>query len=308
LEIIDLPEVLSAIGMPYHVMGAKQRQCLNVKPIQDADESSLVWISPSAQDKQRLVEITPANLIVCDHSIEVEPFADKKTFIIVENPRLAFLRIVNRLFAPKQEKGIHPSVCIHPAAVIGSNCYIGPFTYIGKSIIGNDCNIMGHVHIYDNVKIGNRVIIHAGTVIGSDGFGFQRNEEGILEKFTHIGGVVIEDDVEIQALSTVDRGAIGNTVIGQNTKVDDHVHIGHNASIGSNCLIAACTMVAGISIKDNVWIGPNATIADGIKIEKEAFITLGSVVVKDVAEHQKVTGNFAIPHDIFIHNLKSLLK
>ncbi len=307
-SIINVEKIVNTIGMPYSIMGDRLRVCINVRPIEEADEHSLIWISPKNKQKQHLAETSLASVIVCDESIFVKNLLTKKTFIIVENPRLAFLRILKEFFVSKPATGIHPTAFVHPQAEIGKECYIGPFCYIGKSKIGNNCQIMGHVFIYDQVKIGDNVIIHAGSVIGADGFGYQRNNAGKLEKFPHIGGVVIEDDVEIQALCTVDRATLGSTIIGKGTKLDDHIHVGHNVVIGSNSLITACVMIAGsATIGDAVWIGPNSSISDGVSIGNNAFITIGSVVVKDVLEGEKVTGNFAISHDLFIRNFKKKL-
>jgi len=288
---ITVEKIVKTIGMPYKIKGNRLRTCKNVKPIPEADEDSLIWISPKNEQKQHLAETSLASVIVCDESIFVENLLTKKTFIIVENPRLAFMRIIHEFFEAKYSAGIHPTAFIHPEADIGKECYIGPFCYIGKSAIGDNCQIMGNVFIYDQVKIGDRVIIHAGTVIGADGFGYQRNNSGKLEKFPHIGGVVIEDDVEIGANACIDRGTLGDTIIKSGTKIDNLVHIAHNVVIGEDVAIIAHAMIGGSStIGDKVWIAPCACVRDSIEIGENSLIGLGSVVLRSVMKDEIIFG------------------
>ena len=176
----------------------------NIKPIHEASEDSLVWISSIRNDKEDLIRNTKAKIIICDDSIDTSAFKDK-CFIIVSNPRLSFIRIADAIFTPKPTWGIHPTAFVDPEARIHPNCFVGPFPYIGKATIGDGCILYGHNHIYDNVVIGQKVIIHAGTVIGADGFGYEKNESGEFEKFPHIGGVIIEDNVEIGSNTCIDR-------------------------------------------------------------------------------------------------------
>ena len=127
------------------------------------------------------------------------------------------------------------------------------------------------------------VIIHANTVIGLDGFGYARNELGELEKFPHIGGVLIEDNVEIASNTTVQRGALGETVIRQGTKIDSHVHVGHNSITARHTVVTAHAMIGGsVQIGDYTWVGAGAMLKNGITIGSHAVVGLGAVVVKDV--------------------------
>ncbi|KAA5533768.1 UDP-3-O-(3-hydroxymyristoyl)glucosamine N-acyltransferase [Taibaiella lutea] len=279
----------------------------NVKPIDEANETSLAWISSQRADKEDLIKNTKARVIICDNDFVIYDDAEKKLkcFIRVKNPRLSFLRIVSALFEHKILPSIHATAVIHNEAVIGKNAYIGPNTVIGKSVIGENAVIFGNVFIYDDVIIGNQVVINAGVTIGSSGFGYSENEEGNLERFPHIGGVIIGDNVEIGANCSIDRGTLGNTILGNDVKLDNLVHVAHNVKIGNRCLLPAACMISGsVDIGDDVWIGPNSSISSNIKIENKGFITIGAVVTKNVAFNEKVTGNFAIPHEQFIKNLK----
>ncbi len=144
-------------------------------------------------------------------------------------------------------------------------------------------------------KIGKNVIVKQGAVIGTDGFGFERCVKRLI-RFPSLGGIVIGDNVEIGADTCIDRGTLGDTVIGDGTKIDNLVHIGHNAKIGKHCLIVANVLIGGSAvIGDECFIGASAVIRDGIKIGKRAFVGMGAVVVKDVAEGETVVGNPAKP-------------
>jgi len=157
-------------------------------------------------------------------------------------------------------------------------------------MIGAGSVIHSGVHMYDGVRIGRNVMIHSGCVIGSDGFGFERNEAGKWVKFPHIGGVVIEDDVEICALTHVARGALWDTVIGQGTKIDAQCHIGHNVIIGQDCVICAQAMVGCSSVGHGVWIAPGAILRNKIHIGNGALVGMGSVVTRDVPDKMTVMG------------------
>ena len=142
------------------------------------------------------------------------------------------------------------------------------------------------------IMLGSNVKIEPSVIIGASGFGFERNEQGKLEKFPQTGGVVIGNDVEIQAFSNVDRGTIDNTIIGSGTKIDTYCHIGHNVEIGEHCEIRAKAMLAGrVKIGDYVTIAPAASIIDGVTIGNNAFVGLASVVTKDVPANTVVAGN-----------------
>jgi UDP-3-O-[3-hydroxymyristoyl] glucosamine N-acyltransferase len=281
----------------------------NVRPIDQAEGDSLVWIKPSKANRQELVESTKAKIIISDDSIDFSttPLAEK-CFIVVSDPRLAYLRIVEKLFSSKPEYGVHQTACIHPDAVVHPKTAIGPFTYIGKSTIGEGTVIFGHVHIYDNVTIGKDVIIHAGTVIGADGFGYQRNEAGELEKFPHIGGVLIEDGVEIGSNTCVDKGVLGNTHIKTGAKIDNLVHIAHNVVVGKHSAVIAHAMIGGSTvIGDYSWVAPSAALLNGIKIGDKVTVGMSAVVTKNIPDGETWTGLPARPLDEFV-KLQSKLK
>jgi UDP-3-O-[3-hydroxymyristoyl] glucosamine N-acyltransferase len=170
---------------------------------------------------------------------------------------------------------VDESVVIGEGAEIGSGSRIGAGSVIGAKVrMGNDCELHPNVTVYPATRLGNRVVVHAGAVLGSDGFGYVRDEKtGHYEKFPQIGRLEIEDDVEIGANSTIDRGALDVTRIGRGTKIDNLVHVGHNVQIGEDVVIAAQTGLSGSAVvKNNVVIGGQVGIADHVRIEEGAIL------------------------------------
>jgi len=166
-------------------------------------------------------------------------------------------------------------VVIGEGAEIGPGSRIGAGSVIGAKVrMGNDCELHPNVTVYPGTRLGNRVIVHAGAVLGSDGFGYVRDEKtGHYEKFPQRGQLEIGDDVEIGANSTIDRGALDVTRIGRGTKIDNLVHVGHNVQIGEDVVIAAQTGLSGSAVvKNNVVIGGQVGIADHVRIEEGAIL------------------------------------
>jgi UDP-3-O-[3-hydroxymyristoyl] glucosamine N-acyltransferase len=220
--------------------------------------------------------------------------AYSKPLLIAEDPRLAFARAAH-LLRPKPERkpGVHGSAVVHGSAklgksvvidervVISQGAQIGDGTWIGAGsviatgvVIGGSCELYPNVTVYSGTRIANRVVVHAGAVLGSDGFGYARDaKSGRYEKFPQVGRLEIEDDVEIGANATIDRGALVVTRIGRGTKIDNLVHVGHNVQIGEDVVIAAQTGLSGSAvIEDNVVIGGQVGIADHVRIKQGAIL------------------------------------
>jgi len=186
---------------------------------------------------------------------------------------------------------IGKNVFIGENCILGNNVSIFPFSYIGNDVkIGNGSVIYPHAVILDRTKIGQEVIIYPGVVVGSEGFGYHR-VKGEFKAIPHVGKVVIGNRVEIGALSMIDRGTIGDTIIGDGTKIDNSVHIAHNVKIGKNVIILAQVGIAGsCELGDDVVIAGQAGIADHVKIGKGATVAAKSGVSKDVEEKEVVFG------------------
>lgn len=239
----------------------------------------------------------------------------KKVLIRVKDARVAMARVLPVFFPPDQPpSGIHPSAIIDttaqidPTAHIGPNCVIGPRVRLGaRSVlmggnciardcqIGDDACLFPNVVIYARTQIGHRVSIHAGTVIGSDGYGYVF-DEGRHRKVLQTGNVTIGDDVEIGANAAIDRGALGSTVIGQGTKIDNLVHIAHNVVIGRHCLVMGQVGFAGSThLGDYCVIASQSGIAGHLKLGTQAMVGAKSGVMRDIPDGGRVLGIPAAP-------------
>jgi UDP-3-O-[3-hydroxymyristoyl] glucosamine N-acyltransferase len=265
-----------------------------LRPVDTVDEDTLDWIGSSKPNKQQAAEQSNAYVILCDPSVEYSDIIKlrKKILIHVLNPKMAVARVANQFLLSKPLPGINSSSYIHPEAIISSSVYIGANCSIGNCFIGENTQVYPNVTIYDNVSIGNNVIIQAGAVIGTDGLGCERKEDGTLVKFSHIGGVVIGNNVEIGANCQVARGALSDTIIGNGTKINGLCFIAHNCVIGINVLFTGNTMIAGSAkIEDNATIYSGVIIREQRTIGKGATIGMGAVVTKDVPAYEVWIGN-----------------
>ena len=238
-----------------------------------------------------------------------------KTLIRVPNARIAFAKVLALFFPePNLPPGIHPSAVVAPDAQIDPTAHIGPWCIVGGKVavgarsvlhggnhlgdechLGEDVTLFPNVTLYPRTLIGNRVRVHAGAVIGSDGFGYVQ-DDGIHRKVPQIGNVIIGDDVEIGANVTVDRGALGPTIIGKGTKVDNLVQIAHNVVIGEYCLVISQAGIAGSTKLGNYVILAGQTgIAGHLKLGDRASVAAQSGVMNDIPAGEKWMGSPAGP-------------
>ena len=207
----------------------------------------------------------------------------------VRDPRYAFA-VAGRALAPApepDEPAIHPSAIVHPSAKLGVRTRVGAGTVVeANATLGDDCVLAANVTIYEGVKIGHRVVLQAGAILGSLGFGYARNPDtGEHLLFPQQGSLVIEDDVEIGANTTIDRGALGETRVGKGTKIDNLVHIGHNCILGKNVIIAAqvglsgsCTIDDNVIIAGQVGLGDHVHIGPGVILGGQSGVYPGKTV------------------------------
>lgn len=235
---------------------------------------------------------------------ELVPILSNKHYglCVVDKPRELFFELHNYLSSSTNYSRTEFKT------IIGDGCRISPLSSISEYnvAIGNNVTIEEFASIKKDVTIGDNSIICAGTVIGGDGFEFKRTDNSIL-KVIHAGGVIIGKNVEIQYNSCVDKGVYpwDNTIIGDNCKVDNLVHIAHAVKIGNNVMVVANSGIGGrTEIGAGTWIGFGATVTNGIKVGQNARVNIGSVVTKPVSDGGSVTGNFAIEHQRFLANLK----
>lgn len=295
-KFYKLNQIVKYVSNDNKITGNKNVKISNAKTPNEGNQNSIVFIGKEKKNRKELLIKTKAGVIVCDYSVD---FNDvdllNKCLILTDNPRLTFSNIVNNLFVKEIKPNIHKTAVIGEQAIIGNNCFIGPNTYVGDVTIGNNCRIYGNCYIYNNTTIGENVIIHANSVIGSDGFGYFKNNDGSYTKFPQLGGVIINDNVEIGSNTSIARGALGNTIIGKGTKIDNLVHIAHNVTIGTCCIITAGVVISGsVTIGNNVWLSPSVVILNNVNIGDNSFVGSNSLVIKKISKDSRVFGNPAI--------------
>lgn len=278
--------------------------------IEEATPGSLSFLA-NPKYEQYLYTTNASIVIVNNDLVLTEPV--KATLVRVENAYSAFTILLEKYNTIKLNKtGIEQPCFIHPTAKIGKNAYVGAFAYIGPDVtigdnckifpntyiadgvvIGNDVTFYAGVKVYFDCQIGNRVIIHSGTIIGGDGFGFAPNPDGSYTKVSQIGNVILEDDVEVGANTTIDRATLGSTIIRKGVKLDNLIQIAHNVEIGNNTVVAAQTGISGSTkIAENCIIGGQVGIVGHISIAKGTQIQAKSGISRVIdVEGKKWAGS-----------------
>lgn len=267
------PQTLETIAnlIKSKFVGANDYPVLGMNEIHVVEPGDIVFVDhPKYYDKALN---SAATIILINKEVDCP---EGKALLISDDPFRDFNKISN-YFKPF----VPASAAISPSATIGQGTIIQPNVFIGNHVvIGTNCVIHPNVVIYDNIVIGNNVIIHSGTVLGADAFYYKKRPEG-FDQLLSCGSVVIQDDVTLGALCTIDKGVTANTTIGQGTKIDNQVHVGHDTVIGKKCLIASQTGIAGcVVIEDEVTIWGQVGITSGITIGKNAIIHAQSGVSK----------------------------
>ncbi|HBY58667.1 MAG TPA: UDP-3-O-(3-hydroxymyristoyl)glucosamine N-acyltransferase [Solibacterales bacterium] len=315
-------ELADWLGATYE--GDGEREVTAAAPLETAGAEELSFVS--GRKALAAASASAAGCLIVPPSY----VSDGRTLIRAAEPRTAFARAVSRLHPrPAPEPGVHPSAVISPAAILGFGCSVGPQVSIGEGTrlgagcvieagcvigarvtLGERCRLAANVTVYDDVDIGDRTILHSGSVIGADGFGFVLQEDH-YEKFPQVGRVSIGNDVEIGANSCVDRAALGVTWIGDGAKLDNMVHVGHNCRIGRHVLIAAQTGFAGgVVVEDYAVIGGQVGIGDKARIESRAVLGSGAGVLssKIVRAGQVLWGTPARPLKEHLEQLANLAR
>jgi UDP-3-O-[3-hydroxymyristoyl] glucosamine N-acyltransferase len=289
---VTIGEIVDLVGGTY--AGSRETRVNGVAPLAEAGERQITFLSNPKYASQLASTRAAAVLVAADLGQE------SPKYIRVANPYLAMARVVQKWFDRPKLQGVSSLASIAGSAKIGSHVVIGPFVTIADDVtIGDETIIYPNVSIYAGSKIGKRCIIHSGVVIGSDGYGFVP-EGGRHHKIPQIGIVRIEDDVEIGAGTCIDRAALGETVIGEGTKIDNLVQIGHNVKVGKHCLLVAQVGIAGSTeLGDYVVVAGQSGFGGHLKIGSGVQVAAKSAVLDDVAEKTKVMGSPAIPFRVF---------
>jgi UDP-3-O-[3-hydroxymyristoyl] glucosamine N-acyltransferase len=258
-----------------------------VSSLEGARAGDLVF----ARSEKYLATVIGGTTVITSDELAPQVSAKSASAIVSPQPRLDFARAIAWLETHNGFVWSTEPPKVHPSARMGANVVLGQGVRIGAGT-----RIMNNVVIGEEVTIGDRCIIKSGAVIGEEGFGFERAPDGKAVRLPHLGGVEIEDDVEVGSLTTVCRGTLENTVLRCGVKIDDHVHIAHNVHIGRHSFVIADAEVSGgVVIGEEVWVAPCASIKNQIRIGDRALVGLGAVVVKDVAAGSVVFGNPAKP-------------
>jgi UDP-3-O-[3-hydroxymyristoyl] glucosamine N-acyltransferase len=319
----DVTSILSNLGIKYSIYSSKEdfdsTSIYGVKDIKGASSEDLSFCSLDDAEKAIMaVSKSSAKVIICHHSLEnlVYPRSGKQqSLIFVKNPRMVVMKIINEIYySPSvyKRKRIRQNIVKAPStstvsklARIGKNCSIGNFTKIGdKCVIGDNTVIGDGVIIEQNTRIGKNCIIQPGTVIGADGFAYERLEDTFeLQRFPHIGGVVLGNNVEICSNCSIARGSLSDTIIGEGTKLDALVHVAHNVEIGRHCALTGGTIIGGSTrIGDMCWTGLNSTIKHKVKVGNKVIVGSGASVINDIDDEDIVAG---VPAKSIKHKVRS---
>jgi UDP-3-O-[3-hydroxymyristoyl] glucosamine N-acyltransferase len=280
------------------VFGNENAEAKGINEIHSVEEGDIVFVDhPKYYDK---CLSSAATIIIINKKTDVP---EGKTLLVTEEPFEAYSKIVNHFnpFVPSKK-------LISDSAVIGKDTIVMPNVFIGNNVsIGSNCIIHPHVSVYDNCVIGNNVVIHSGAVIGSDAFylNAKKNREVWYKKMPGCGRVVIEDDVEIGANCTIDRGVSADTKIGRGTKLDNLVHLGHEVIVGKNCIIAAQVGIAG-----GTKLGDGVTLWGQVGVNKTIEIGDNAVVMGQTGITRSIEGNktyWGTPIEEFYSKRKELV-
>ena len=256
--------------------------------------TSLDWINSGKENKQAIAEQSQARVLVVDDSIlySSQLSNQHKTLLVVKRPRKVMAQIATQFFLKRHEPGIHPSAVIDEDAIIDVSATVSAGCVLGKCKIGKNTVLMPNVVIYDDVVIGDDCLIQAGAVIGTDGLGCSRDEEGRLTKFPHLGGVQIGNKVEIGANCQIAKGAFSDTIIEDGCKLNGLCFIAHNNHLEENVWITGDTMLCGsVHVKKNTTIFSNVIVREQRQIGEKAVVGMGSVVTKNIPDGETWIGS-----------------
>lgn len=288
---MKLEEVLSRIDVIEYA-GNKDLEVERVISLDHINKqyNAISWCSDKNIDALQKVDTSSAIIISQNAYASI---TSKLNLIVVENPRRTFQKILKEFFIEKRELEICKTSIIDDSVVLGKNVTIGHNVVVEKDcFIGNNTIILHNTVICHGTKIGNNVTIGCNNTIGGIGFGYEKNAEGDFELMPHIGNVVIGDNVDIGNNTCIDRAVLGSTILDDNVKVDNLVHIAHGVKVGRNSVVIANAMVAGsVKIGENSWIAPSSSILNKRNVGDNALVGMGAVVTKNVEDKTIVAGN-----------------
>jgi UDP-3-O-[3-hydroxymyristoyl] glucosamine N-acyltransferase len=300
----DIEVLLSDLKVQYRCVGPRTK-VKGVASLKEAVNSDLSFCWYEGNKAVSLITESKAGAILCRKSVEelvlsnlgtrvsktgeenkTESTQEQKMqqLIFLDNPRLVFVQLMRQIINKKVLPSLSSQAIISKSAKLGRNCFIGDFVKIGDNcVIGDNTVIMDGVKLVQNCTLGDNCVVQPGVIIGADGFAFERHQSGELERFPHIKGVKIGNNVEICSNSSIARGSLSDTIIGDGTKLDALVHVAHNVVIGKNCELTAGTVIGGsTSIGNMCWTGLNCTLKDNIKVGNNVIVASGASVIRKI--------------------------
>jgi UDP-3-O-[3-hydroxymyristoyl] glucosamine N-acyltransferase len=307
---MTLRELAEALGAEL-IGGGEGEEVLGAAGLEDVGAGEVTYV----EGERRLAEAEASPALAVIARPDLTP--SRKPALRVENPRLAFARALALLYPqPRMSPGVHPSAQVGDGVVLGDGVAVGAYAVLGDGaqvgrntqlhplvsvrpgvVIGEECVIFSNVTLYERIRLGDRVVIQSGAVVGSAGFGYVWDGERHVW-LPHVGRVIVEDDVDIGANTTIDRGTTGDTVIGAGTKIDNLVQVAHNVTVGKNCILAGQVGISGsVTLGDGVVLAGQVGVADHVHIGRGANAGAGSDIMRDVPEGTVVLGRPARPID-----------
>jgi UDP-3-O-[3-hydroxymyristoyl] glucosamine N-acyltransferase len=303
---LKLRELAASLGC--ELRGDGSVDVARVRGIAEAGAGDLTFLANAKYLPQ--LATTKASAVIVAPGVETTLPA-----LVSDNPYLTFARAVALIHGrPRPAAGVHPSAQVDPSAVIGDGTHVGPLCVVGAgtrigarsvlhasvvvypgATLGDDCELHSGAHVRDGCRLGDRVVVQNGAVIGSDGFGFAKDADGRYHKIPQVGIVVVEDDVEIGANTTIDRAALGETRIGRGVKLDNLVQVGHSVTIGENTVMAGQAGIAGSTkVGRNVMLGGQVGVAGHLTIGDGVIATAQTGIPSSVDAGSVVSGSPAI--------------
>ncbi len=310
MQLAELARLLNA-----QLNGNGETEVTGVAGIEEAGPGQVTFVANPKYSS--LARTTRAAAILVTEDFPQVEAATLRT----ANPYLAFARAIEIFYQPPvYAPGIHPTAVIHPTATLGKNCHIGPHVVIdAHAVIGDDATLLAHTVIYPGVRIGARFFAHAhaivregcvlgddvvlqnGAIIGADGFGFAKEDNGRWYKIPQSGPAILDDRVEVQANACIDRASVGETRIGPGAKIDNLVQVGHGSTVGENTLLCAQVGLAGSShLGRNVILAGQAAVAGHCTIGDGAILTAQSAVSHDVAPGKVMSGSPGLDNKLWL--------
>ena len=269
-------------------------EIFGASPVTPGEVGCIGFWTPKAKGKfvEILAQTQNSLMLVPIDSIPLDFVNSNLSVIEVNDPRTTYMQILNKFLTPARVTGIHAKAIVETEQ-IGDGVFIGPGAVIGPGVrIGKNCTIHANSVLLGRVTLGNDVVIGPNTVIGFTGFGYGRDEDGTPVPFPHFGGVTIGDRVEIGGNTSIDQGTLTDTVIEDDVKIDNLVHVAHNCHIKSGAFVIASTVLCGgVSLGKNSWIAPNSSILEKVEIGDNAIVGLSSTVIRNVAPNDVVVGS-----------------